>query len=75
MANMMVVNKAIKKQFPDLDIEAVRGDGYVYFGGDDGFDAVESIYAHPTVTPTDDMIRMCIEEIVFERAKQGCRSI
>ena len=66
MANMMVVNKAIKKQFPDLDIEVVRGDGYVYFGGNHGLDVVESIYAHPTVTPTGDMIRMCIENIAAE---------
>jgi hypothetical protein len=73
MANMTAVNKAIKQQFPDLDIEAVRGSGYVYFDGDDGFNSVESIYAHPSVTPTDDMIRMCIDGIEFERKKQGCR--
>ena len=63
MANMMAVNSAIRRQFPELDIEAVRGDGYVYFAGDDGHDVVESIYAHPPVTPTADMIRMCIENI------------
>ena len=73
MANMTAVNRAIRKQFPDLDIEAVRGDGYVYFGGDHGFNSVESIYAHPSATPTDDMIRMCIDGIEFERKKQGCR--
>ena len=66
MANMMAVNRAIKKQFPDLDIEAVRGDGYVYFGGDDGFGVIPSIYAHHKVTPTGDMIRMCIENIAEE---------
>lgn len=63
MANMMAVNRAIRRQFPDLDIEAVRGDGYVYFAGDDGHDVVASIYAHPPVTPTADMIRMCVESI------------
>jgi hypothetical protein len=63
MANMIKINKAIKRQFPDLDIEAVRGDGYVYFRGDDGLDVVASIYAHPPVTPTDDMIRMCLANI------------
>ena len=63
---MTAVNRAIRKQFPDLDIEAVRGSGYVYFDGDDGFNSVESIYAHPSVTPTDDMIRMCIETIEAE---------
>jgi hypothetical protein len=66
MANMMAVNKAIKQRFADLDIIAVRGTGYVYFDGDQGFNSVESIYAHPTVTPTDDMIRMCIENITAE---------
>ena len=66
MANMAAVNKAIKKQFPDLDIEAVRGNGYVYFIGDHGFDVIASIYAHPPVTPTADMIRMCIETIEAE---------
>lgn len=63
MANMKEVNKAIKRQFPDLDIEAVRGDGYVYFDGDDGLDVVPSIYAHPPVTPTGDMARMCFDRI------------
>ena len=63
MANMMAVNSAIKKQFPDLDIEAVRGHGYVYFDGDHGFDVVATIYAHPPVTPTADMIRMCLDNI------------
>ena len=66
MANMTAVNRAIRKQFPDLDIEAVRGDGYVYFGGDDGFYIISSIYAHPFVTPTADMIRMCIDSIKAE---------
>jgi hypothetical protein len=63
MANMLAVNSAIKKQFPDMDIEAVRGNGYVYFDGDDGFDVVKSVCAHPSVTPTADMIRICIETI------------
>lgn len=63
MANMAAVNRAIRKEFPELDIEAVRGDGYVYFCGDDGLDLVASIYAHPPVTPTEDMIRLCVESI------------
>lgn len=42
MSNMAKVNKAIKKTFPDLDIEAVRGCGYVYFSGVDGFYRVAS---------------------------------
>jgi len=41
----------------------VRGDGYVYFDGKDGFDIVASVYAHPVTTPTDEMLRFCIESI------------
>lgn len=63
MANMREVNKAIKKQFPDKDIEAVRGDGYIFFDGDDGFDKIQSIFSNPTTTSTPDMIRMVLEQI------------
>lgn len=63
MANFKVVNKAIKKAFPNLDIEVVRGDGYVYFDSKDGLDIVESIMTNPTTTNTDTLIRMCIENI------------
>jgi hypothetical protein len=65
MANFSKVNSAVRKQFPDLDIEAVRGVGYVYFNGDDGFDIVDSIYSHPVSTTTDDMIKMVIENIKY----------
>ena len=44
-------------------LEAVRGDGYVYFDGADGFDKVESVYANPVTTPTDEMTRFCLEAI------------
>ena len=70
MANMAAVNKEIRKQFPDLDVEAVRGDGYVYFDGNDGLDVIPSIYAHPPVTPTADMTRMCLDNIA---AAQSCK--
>jgi hypothetical protein len=63
MANFAAVNKAIKKAFPTLDIQAVRCKGYVYFDGDNGFDKIQSIYTHPTGTTTDTMIRLCINEI------------
>lgn len=70
MANMAAVNKAIRRKFPALDIEAVRGAGYVYFHGVDGFDKVPSVYAHPPVTPTNDMIRLCVESIeAWQRLK------
>ena len=63
MANFAAVNKALKAAYPALDIEAVRGAGYVYFDGDDGFDKIESIMAHPTSTSTEDMIRLVIKAI------------
>ena len=63
MANLAAVNKEIKKAFPSLDIEAVRGKGDVYFDGSEGFDKIKSIYTHPTRTATDIMIRLCINEI------------
>lgn len=63
MANFAEVNKAIKAAFPDLNIKAVRGNGYVYFDGDDGFDKIESIMVHPTSTSTKDMIRLVLEAI------------
>ena len=63
MANMLAVNKAIRKAYPLLDIEAVRGDGYVYFDGKDGFDLLDSIYSNPPTTQTSTMIRLCLAEI------------
>lgn len=62
MANMREVNKAIKATFPNLKLEAVRGDGYVYFDGE-GFDAIPSIMANPVATKTADMVRMCLESV------------
>jgi hypothetical protein len=63
MANFRLLNKAIKEGYPTLDIEAVRGEGYVYFAGNDGFDKIDSIMAHPVSTSTEDMIWMAIDEI------------
>lgn len=63
MANIREVNKAIKSEFPALDIEVVRGEGYLYFDGDDGFDVVDSVYTHPTSTSTATAIRLCIASI------------
>jgi len=48
MANFSAVNKALKAAYPMLDIEAVRGNGYVYFDGEDGFNKIDSICVHPT---------------------------
>ena len=63
MANMTHVNQYIKANFPELDIKAVRGDGYVYFDGDDGFDKVESIYVNAPSISTVDLVDMCMEQI------------
>ena len=62
MANFRKVNAEIKA-ITGMDIEAVRGDGYVYFDGEDGFDKVASVYANPVTTPTDEMTRFCLEAI------------
>lgn len=63
MANMREVNNAIREAFPALDIVAVRGNGYIYFDGDDGFDKINSVYSHPLGTSTPVMTRLCINEI------------
>lgn len=63
MANFKKVNKEIKNTFPNLDIEVVRGNGYIYFDGVDGFDQVESIYTNPTTTETETLLKFCIESI------------
>jgi hypothetical protein len=63
MANFAAVNKSLKAAYPMLDIEAVRGQGYVYFDGKDGFDKVGSICVHPTSTSTSDMTRFAVEEV------------
>jgi hypothetical protein len=63
MANFAAVNKALKTAYPALDIEVVRGEGYVYFGGDDGFDKINSIFVHPTNTSTADLTRFVIESV------------
>lgn len=63
MANFKMVNAQIKSKFPSLDIEVVRGDGYVYFDGKDGFDLIESIWSSPVSTSTEEMTRMAIENI------------
>lgn len=63
MANMAHVNQYIKANWPELDIKAIRGDGYVYFDGDDGFDKVESIYVHAPSLSTNDLVDLCMEQI------------
>jgi hypothetical protein len=71
MANFKQVNKSVKKEFPDLHIEVVRGDGYVYFDGMDAFDRIDSIMTHPTSTTTEDLARLCIEEIKYSLKRDG----
>lgn len=65
MANMSRVNKALIAAYPQYDIIAVRGDGYVYFDGKDGFDQVDSIYANPVSTTTEDLTRLVLEEVRY----------
>ncbi|MBY8968787.1 hypothetical protein J1G33_00110 [Pseudomonas sp. P867] len=82
MANFAAVNKAIKKAFPTLDIQAIRCKGYVFFGGNDGFDKIESIYSHPTSTSRNfnmdlDARRINEQKIIIAAAESlievGCR--
>lgn len=70
MANFLIVNKALKKAFPSLKIEAVRGAGYVYFSGDDGFDKIDSIFVHPTCTNTAEMIQIVLAAVSYQQEKQ-----
>lgn len=65
MAVMAKVNKAIKSAYPNLEVEAVRGCGYVYFTGGRIVDEIDSVYSHPVNTSTEDMIRMCLDEIEY----------
>ena len=61
MANFKTVNAVVSAVWPN--IEVVRGVGYVYFSGDDGFDKIPSLYIHPTTTSTEDMVRHVCEQI------------
>lgn len=63
MANMRHVNQYIKTNFPTLDIEAVRGNGYVYFDGKDGFDKVESLMVCSTSVDTSTLVDLVLEQI------------
>ena len=63
MANFSAVNKSLKAAYPLLDIEAVRGKGYVYFDGKDAFGKIESICAHPTSTSTEKLIQLAIQSV------------
>lgn len=70
MANFLAVNKALKKAFPNLDIKAVRGAGYVYFAGNDGFDTVKSIYVNPSSINTAEMVQLVIEAVSYQQEKE-----
>ena len=63
MDNMRHVNQYIKTNFPDLKVEAVRGEGYVYFDGEDDFDKIESIYVNPVSISTDDLMEIIMETL------------
>jgi hypothetical protein len=50
-------------------VEAVRGDGYVYFDGEEGFDKIESIYVNPVSIPTDVLVGIIMESLdEYERS-------
>lgn len=70
MANFSVVNKALKTAYPELDVFVVRGAGYVYFDGNDGFDKINSIYVHPSSTSTSDLVQLALEAVAEFKEKQ-----
>lgn len=61
MANMKTVNQLIKKNYPQHDIKAYRGEGYVYFVC--GFNEIESIYINPVTADTDKLANMVVEHL------------
>jgi hypothetical protein len=63
MARIESLNRAIAKEFPDLDIKAVAGRGYVYFDGGDGFDKVESLMIHLPSLDTEKAKKLVIGHI------------
>ena len=69
MANMKAVNKTIKTKYPHLEIEAVRGDGYVYFIF--GVHTIESLYVHPVTTATAVLADLAIEQIETYLSENG----
>ena len=52
MANFRTVNRRIVTH--NLNIEVVRGDGYIWFDGAE----ISSIYVHPVTTPTETVIQL-----------------
>jgi len=66
MANFKQVNKAIKKAFPDLAVEVVRGDGYVWFdmsATSIETEPVESIMVHGVSCNTKELTQLVIEHL------------
>lgn len=61
MANMKTVNQMIKKNYPEHDIKAYRGEGYVYFVY--GFHEIDSLYVNPVTADTVKLGEMCLEQI------------
>lgn len=62
MANFKEVNKFVKTNFPSIDVEVVRGEGYVYYFGNDS-DKLESIMTHPTSTSTEDLCYLVAQDL------------
>jgi hypothetical protein len=60
---MSKTNKAIRAAYPDKDIEAIAGAGYIYFDGNDGFDKIPSIMIHPRSVSAADRQRIILEHV------------
>lgn len=66
MANFKQVNKTIKATFPNLKVEAVRGDGYVWFDMSATpieTEPVESIMVHPFSCNTKELTQLVTEHL------------
>jgi len=64
MANFKIVNREIQRMLK-LDIEVVRGEGYVYFEPAEisGYD-IPSIYVNPTSISTSDLVQLVWNHLI-----------
>jgi len=66
-ATLKKLNAIIAKDYPKLNIELVKGDGYFYFIGDDGFDEIDSIYMNALNQAPLDRWEILLHCVIDER--------
>lgn len=68
MANFKIVNREIQRMLK-LDIEVVRGEGYVYFEPAVMFDRdIPSICVNPTSISTSDLVQLVWNHLIDSTA-------